>query len=168
MTHFTLAATAVALAIGLQPALAQTLPSVDKTAQAQPPGMDPANVERQFAKMQEHMAQMKARREAFASTQDPKERDRLLQEHWAAMQEAMSVMHGITGDAGKGMMGPGMMGGSMMGPGHMRGNSSALTQDEQQQRQSMMARCMPMQQAMMDHMAWHQRSMRQQPPSVTK
>ena len=84
------------------------------------------------------------------------------------MQEAMSAMHGISGDAGKDAMGPGMMGGSMMGPGHMRGHSSAFTEEQLQQRQSTMERCMLMQQAMMDHMAWHQRSTSPQPPSVTK
>jgi hypothetical protein len=53
--------------------------------------------------------------EQIAKTQDPKEQQRMLAQHWSAMQETMGEMHAAWG--GHGMGGHGM-GGPMMG-GHM-------------------------------------------------
>ena len=67
----------------------------------------PAAVDPQFAKMQAQM-------EKLASTRDPKERQRLLDEHLAAMQAMMATMHGTAG----GMMGGGDTMCSRMMPMH--------------------------------------------------
>lgn len=48
-------------------------------------------------------------------TQDPQAREKLLQEHWTSMQNAMNTMYVMGGP----MMDHGMMGPSMMGAGHM-------------------------------------------------
>lgn len=98
-------------------------------------------------------------------------RQRLLQEHWTAMQHTMTLMHGqwggmrgccAGGDATGGpMMERPMMGGRMM---MMKwGDYRNLTPEELKQRQYMMDRWMPMQQMMMDQMMHHQHWMMQPP-----
>ena len=95
---------------------------------------------------------MQEQMEKIRQTQDPQERQKLLQEHWVTMQSGMEMMQG--------MWGPGMMGccgaGPMMGrPGMMgwRGMGdyySRLTPEQLKQRQYMMDQYMGMQQQMMD------------------
>ena len=120
---------------------------------------------------QTDVEQMQAQMDKIHKTQDPQERQRLLQDHWNSMQAAMSTMDGMWGPngcfGGAGMMGGGhmMMGGNMMGWDHMRGYYSGLTPEQMKQRQYMMDRYMPMQQMMMDHMLWHQR-WQSTPPAV--
>lgn len=149
-----------------QPILAQPAKAVDKSAdkgaaaKVTPP--NPAEFDKQMSQIQTHMQQMQAQMEKIRKTQDPQERQRLLQDHWGSMQAAMSTMEGMWGPngcfGGAGMMGCGhMMGGNMMGWDHMRGYYSGLTPEQTKQRQYMMDRYMPMQQMMMDHMMWHQR-----------
>ena len=123
---------------------------------------------------QENLQKMQAQMEKIRQTQDPKERQKLLQEHWNTMQGNMGMMHGMgMGMWGGGMMGGGhMMGGGMMGGGHMMGGGmmggghmmgwqdySNLPPEQKAQRQYMMDRYMGMQQMMMDHMMWHQHYM---------
>ncbi len=171
-----LAASVVALAVACQPALAQSPKPADKAAQTQPAAPNLADFDKQLVQMRDYMAQMQAQMGKIAQTQDPQERQRLLQEHWTSMQAAMSVMHGMWGPggagccgSGAGMMGPGMMmGGPMMGWGQMRRYYSGLTPEQIRQRQYMVDQYMPMQQMMMDHMMWHQRWMTPEPPTVTK
>ena len=170
-----LAAALVVATVMAQPALAQSPKPADKSAQAQPATPSPAEFDKQLAQMREHMQQMQAQMSKIQQTQDPQERQRLLQEHWTSMQAAMATMHGMWGPAGAGCcaggagMGPGMMmNGPMMGWGHMRGYYSGLTQEQLRQRQYMMDQYMPMQQMMMDHMMWHQRWMTQPPAPATK
>ena len=170
-----LAAPLVAMVLSFQPALAQPPEPAGKPAQAQPPALNPAEFDKQLAQMQEHMRQMQAQMDKIPQTQDPQERQRLLQEHWASMQAAMSVMHGMWGPGGVGCctggggMGPGMMmGGPMMGWGHMRGYYSSLTADQLRQRQYMMDEYLSMQQMMLDQMMWHQRWTSPPPPAVAK
>jgi hypothetical protein len=170
-----IAAAIVAAALTVQPALAQSPKPADKGAQAQPTTPSPAEFDKQLAQMREHMQQMQTQMSKIQQTQDPQERQRLLQEHWTSMQAAMGTMHGMWGPAGGGCcaggagMGPGMMmGGPMMGWGHMRGYYSGLTPEQIRQRQYMMDQYMPMQQMMMDHMMWHQRWMTQPPAPATK
>jgi len=94
-------------------------------------------------------------------TQDPQERQKLLQGHWATMQGNMQMMHGMGGAgmmsccAGGQMMGHDRMGGPMMG---WQGYSK-LTPEQMKQRQYMMDRHMGMQQMMMDQMMQHQQYM---------
>jgi hypothetical protein len=122
--------------------------------------------------MQEQMRLMQSQMEQLGKTQEPAERQRLLQSHWTAMQQMMTTMHGAWG----GMMGccaagaqgtsGHMMGGPMMG-GHMMWNDyRSLTPEQLRQRQYMMDRWMPMQQMMMDQMMQHQQWMMQPPPAV--
>jgi hypothetical protein len=117
-------------------------------------------------------------------TQDPQERQRLLQEHWTTMQASMGMMYGMWGPGMMGgaatghpmMGGPMMMGGRMMGGpmmvGPMMGWSetsgyySKLTPDQLKQRQYMTDRYLAMQQMMMDHMMWHQYWMVPQQPAA--
>ena len=169
ITH--LAAIAV-LALAVQPAIAQQPDTSKSAAQAAP---TPAEVDQQFAKMQEQMRAMQAQMDQLGKTHDPTERQRLLQSHWTAMQQMMTTMHGAWGGTmgccaagaqgmGGHMMGGPMMGGPMMG-GHMMWNDyQSLTPEQLRQRQYMMDRWMPMQQMMMDQMMQHQQWMMQPPP----
>lgn len=122
-----------------------------------------------MAQAQENLQKMQAQMEKIRQTQDPQERQKLLQEHWNTMQGSMGMMHnmwgpGMMGCCGGGM---GMMGGNMMGGGHMMGwqDYSNLSPEQKAQRQYMMDRYMGMQQMMMDHMMWHQHYMGGQPPA---
>jgi hypothetical protein len=117
---------------------------------------------------------MQAQMEKIQQTQDPQQRQKLLQEHWKTMQHGMSMMNGMwgpgmMGSAGGGMMGKEhMMGGDhMMGADHTMGwhDYSNLTPEQKSQRQYMMERYTGMQQMMMDHMMWHQNYMQGQPPA---
>jgi hypothetical protein len=159
----------LALATLAQPALAQQPKPADKAAaQAAQPNLQ--EFDKRMAQLQETMKQMQAQMDKVRQTQDPQERQRLLQEHWNSMQAAMAAMHGVWGPggpaccgAGQGMgpgmmMGGPMMGGSMMGGGwgHMRGYYSNLSPEQLRQRQYMMDQYMPMQQMMMNHMMWQQ------------
>jgi hypothetical protein len=136
-----------------------------QTTQATP---SPEELDKKTAKMQEQLAKMQEEMRRIQQTRDPKERQKLLQEHWTSMQEMMTLMHeawgGMTGGAGM-MGGSGMMGGRGMG-GHMMGGQtmgpmmwgdySKLPPEQLKQRQYMMDRWMPMQQQMMDQMMQHQ------------
>lgn len=51
-----------------------------------------AETDPQTAQMQEHMRLMQSQMEQMASTRDPKERQRLYEEHWATMQKMMGTM----------------------------------------------------------------------------
>lgn len=174
MKHSILTAVLVAAAVIGEPTLAQSPKPADKSAQAQPATPSPAEFDKQLAQMREYMQQMQSQMGKIQQTQDPQERQRLLQEHWTAMQAAMATMHGMWGPAGAGCctggpgMGPGMMGGPMMGWGQMHGYYSRLTPEQIRQRQYMMDQYMPMQQMMMDHMMWHQRWMIQPPAPAAK
>ena len=152
----------IALAVAAHPLLAQTTTkSQDNDAQSQVRRFNPADFDKQIETMREQMQKMQEQMNRIAQTQDPQERQRLLQEHWTSMQAAMSVMHGMWNPPGPGgqpgMMGPGKMGPGMMGWNHMRGYYSQLTPEQLRQRQYMMDQYLPMQQMMMDHMLWQQR-----------
>lgn len=76
---------------------------------------DPAFQE-YMGKMQGHMKLMQEQRQSIRQTSDPAQRQKLMQEHWTAMQEGMRMMHDYDTMHGCGMM----MGPGMMGPGMMR------------------------------------------------
>lgn len=131
-------------------------------------------------KMQAHMKLMQEQMSKIQQSKDPKERERLMQEHWTAMQDGMKWMHGTDSMPGCGMMmggskdGSGTAGGSccmgggqhMMGnQGHMMGGKGHMmgwwdpkddSKPAMNRRQQMMQGCMGMQQNMMDQMMWHQ------------
>ena len=151
------------IALLVQPVVAQQQPAAQPkqqpTAPAQPPvaAPSPSEVDAQIAKMQELMTQMNQQMAELQLAKDPAERQRLLQQHWATMQSAMSVMHGAWG------MGMGMQGGHMMGPMMSWGDYRNMTPEQRAQRQYMMDRWMPMQQMMMEHMMQQQGAMMQPP-----
>ncbi|MBM6443996.1 MULTISPECIES: hypothetical protein [Pseudomonas] len=156
------------LAASLSPtwALAAEQSQVTQTQQQTP---NIAEFDKQMAQAQETFQKMQAQMEKIQQTQDPQQRQKLLQEHWNTMQSGMSMMNG--------MWGPGMMGccggGAMMGNGHMmRGGHmmgwqdySNLPPEQKSQRQYMMDRYTGMQQMMMNHMMWHQNYMQGQQPA---
>jgi len=142
------------------------------TAQPTPPQAAPdvKGFDQRLAEAQAQMQRMQEQMNKLRQTQDPQERQKLLQEHYATMQSVMTAMHGMWGPGmmgGPGMKhGPGMMMGSpgMMGWGGMRGYYSKLTPEQLQQRQYMTDQYMGMQQMMMDHMTWRQQWMGPPPP----
>jgi hypothetical protein len=108
------------------------------------------------------MKKMQQQMDKIRATTDPKERQKLMDEHMRSMNEGMTMMRGMGGPmmmGGKpGAMGPGMMGGdqkSGMGPGMMGGDPK--------QQQEMMGRRMDMMQMMMEQMMQHQQMMQPAP-----
>jgi len=156
----------VAFALGIsliQPAFAQQPRSEAPGTEAQQTAPSPAEVDEQIAKMQELITQMNQQMTELQQTQDQEQRQRLLQEHWTTMQNAMTAMHGMWGTGAAGCCGGG---GHMMGPMMMWGDYRNLTPEQLRQRQYMMDRWMPMQQMMMDQMMQHQGWMMRQPAPV--
>lgn len=138
----------------------QTVPPAGKGGQATA-APTPEQYDKAMAQMLEQMKTMQAQMEKIRQTQDPQARQKLLEEHWTSMQNAMNAMYGMGGPMmGPGMMGPSMMSGGRMGPGMMGGpmmwgDYRNLTPEQLRQRQYMMGQYMGMQQMMMDHMMWH-------------
>lgn len=147
------------------------------TGQAQAAPVPPALAEfdKQMAQVQENMRKMDEQMAALRQTNDPKQKERLLQDHLTTMNGTMAMMRTMRGP---GMMGGPMMGGPMMG-GHMTSGSSGpggqargggpgmgwhgmqgyysrMTPEELRQRHYMHDQYMAMQQQMMDHMMQHQ------------
>ncbi|MFZ5555117.1 MAG: hypothetical protein ACOZDY_00110 [Pseudomonadota bacterium] len=167
MKKMILTAALSAVAFTAMPVLAQPAAAPDKGAQAKPQPPNVQEFDKQMAQVQENMKKMHEQMDKIRQTQDPQARQKLLQDHWATMQNNMQMMHGMWGPGG-GMgccmggpgMGPGMMkDGQMMGWGHMGGYYSKLTPEQMKQRQYMMDQYMGMQQMMMDHMMQHQQYM---------
>jgi len=164
----------VAVAIGI----ALTTPALHAAtndAGAPPSGTkaqakDPTEFDKNMAQWQEQMNKMQAQMEQIRKTENPKERQKLLEEHWATMQSAMSIMKGMWGPGmmGPGMMGRGMMGGAGQGWGHMGGYYSQMTPEQLRQRQYMTDQYLRMQQAMMNNMMWQQQYRMGPPPAATQ
>ncbi len=153
-------------------AWAQQPGTADKPAPAKQATLTVADYDKQMAQMQENMKKMHEQMAKLSQTQDTKERQKLLEEHWATMQNNMQMMHGTYGmmgmHGGGGCCGGGQMMG-MHGKGHMMGGGmmgwqdySKQTPEQMKQRQYMMDRHMGMQQQMMDQMMQHQRHMQPQ------
>ncbi|ACC75362.1 hypothetical protein PPMP20_02785 [Paraburkholderia phymatum] len=125
---------------------------------------DTAGFDKNLARFQEQMKTMQAQMDQIRKTHDPKERQKLLQQHWATMQSAMTTMHGMWGP---GMMGHGMMGQGMMGGGwsHMGGYYSGLSAEQLRQRQYMTDQYLQMQQEMMNNLMWQQQFWMEPPSS---
>lgn len=94
-----------------------------QAAPAAAPAADP-----QFARMHEQLQLMQAQMDQLAKSRDPKERQRLLSEHLAAMQSMMTTMHGAAG---------GMMGGDTMCSHMMPMHQAMMDQMAQHQRAMM-------------------------------
>ncbi|VVO86976.1 hypothetical protein [Pseudomonas fluorescens] len=138
-------------------ALAAEQTEVTQTQQQTP---NVAEFDKQMVQAQDTFKKMQAEMEKIQQTQDPQQRQKLLQEHWNTMQAGMGMMNR--------MWGPGMMGkGHMKGGSHMMGwhDYSNLTPEQKSQRQYMMDSYTGMQQMMMDNMMRHQHYMQGQPPA---
>ena len=121
--------------------------------------------DRNLAQLQGQMKTMQAQMDQIRKTQDPQERQKLLEQHWATMQSAMTIMHGMWGPGTMGHgMGPGMMGGW----GHMGSYYSHLTPEQLRQRQYMTDQYLRMQQEMMTNMMWQQQYRMGPPPAGTQ
>ena len=162
MKNTILAAALSAVVLSSMPALAQ--PASGAQANLEPPNVQ--EFDKRMAQAQENMKKMQEQMDKINQTQDPEARQKLLQEHWATMQNNMQLKHGMWGPGG-GMgccmggpgMGPVITIGPMIGFGHMGGYYLTLMPELQSQRQYMMDQYMPMQQMMMDHMMRHQQYM---------
>ena len=154
------------IAFSIPPAFGQQQPGPVRApeTEAQQPTPSPAQVDEQIANMQELMTQMNQQMTQLQQTQDPEQRQHLLQEHWTTMQNAMTMMHGMWGMGAAGCCGTGRMMGPMMTWGDYRN----LTPERLAQRQYMMDRWMPLQQMMMDHMMQHQGWKMGQPPATPR
>ena len=152
----------IALASPMLYAASKDAATPQSTSKTQSP--DTAAFDKNLAQFQEQMKTMQAQMSQIRQTQDPKERQKLLQQHWATMQSAMTTMHGMWGPGmmGHGMMGQGMMGG---GWGHMGGYYSRLNPEQLRQRQYMTDQYLQMQQEMMNNMMWQQQYFTQPPAS---
>jgi hypothetical protein len=99
------------------------------------------------------MKTMQAQMDKLRATTDPAERQKLMQEHMATMQEAMKDMRGMGGPT------MGMMGGGMMGGGPASKAPSGKPPGSPDQRMRMMEQRMDMMQMMMDQMMQHEEMM---------
>jgi Spy/CpxP family protein refolding chaperone len=115
-------ATLAALSLGAPPIHAQNAAPAD----SQPAASD-AEADRFYGAMQERYRVMQEQMQKIRQTKDPKERQRLMNEHWQTWHQGVGAMGsygmgpGMMHGYGMGGMGPGMMGGYGMGPGMMGG-----------------------------------------------
>lgn len=167
----------VVMCMALTSPLLQAVPkdagATQRTSKAQAP--DTAAFDKNLAQFQEQMKVMQVQMDQIRQTRDPQERQKLLQQHWATMQSAMTTMHGMWGPGmmGYGMMGPGMMGGTGRGCcaggwGNTGGYYSRLTPEQLRQRQYMTDQYLNMQQEMMNNMMWQQQYWMGPPPAGTQ
>lgn len=171
MKMFIYAVTLLAVAVSTQSVLADQPKSAQNKQEV--PQVSPTleEYDKLLMQMQENMEQMQSQMEKIRQTQNPQERQNLLQQHWATMQNSMGMMRDMWQAGGmdccmngEGMR-RGMMGRPMMGWGEMRGHYSKLTPEQQKQRQYMRDQHMGMQQMMLDHMMHHQYWLNQSSPA---
>lgn len=144
------------------PVLVQSAESADKNPQAEQIGPNMQAFDKQMAQSQEYMNKMEEQMENIRQTQNPQERQKLLQEHWDTMQKNMQLMHNMwepNGGIGCCMKGPTIGPGKVSGWPQMGGQYFKLKPEQLKQRQYMMDRYVPMQQMMMQHLMQHQRYM---------
>lgn len=175
MTKVILTSTLTAVLFFIMPALVTVTNAADKSSQVKEAAPNVAEFDKQMAQVQETMKKMQEQMDGIQQAEDPKARQKLLQDHWATMQKGMGMMHDMWGPGmmgcctdgsmmdgnmmGGGHMMGGMMGGPMMGWGRMGDYYSKLTPEQMKQRQYMTDQYTGMQQMMMDHMMQHQQYM---------
>ena len=117
--------------------------------------------DQEMVKAQEDLKKMQAQMSLIQKTTDPAQRQKLMQEHQAMMQQGMQGMNAMMGCCAGGMMGGGHMKGHgpMMGWKQMGNHYSQMTPEQMQQHQYMMDNYMGMQQMMMEQMMQHQQHM---------
>ena len=120
MKRHTLFVSLMLSALAMQPALAEEAHHPDKKTGAPAPAADQA-----IQKMQANTKRMQGQLEQIAKSKDPKQRQKLMQEHMQTMQENMMAGKSMMGgkmdcpmmkDGMGGGMGMGMMGQGGMGP----------------------------------------------------
>lgn len=165
-----LVAVAIGMTLNTPVVHAATRNTSPPQAASSPQADAPAEFDKNVAQWQEKMNEMQAQMDQFRKAQDPKERQKLLDEHWATMQSAMSIMHGMWGARmmGPEMMGQGPTGGAGQGGGHMGGYYSHMTPGQLRQRQYMTDQYLRMQQEMMNNMMWQQQYRMGPPPAGTQ
>ena len=147
---------ALALTAVLFPTLTFAQQDTD-AAKPTPQSMSIEQFDQDMAKTQENLKKMHEQMSLIQKTTDPAQRQKLMQEHQATMQQGMQMMNG--------MMGGGMMSGHMKGHGPMMGwkqmgnHYSQMTPEQMKQHQYMMDNYMGMQQMMMEQMMQHQQHM---------
>ncbi|MEW5664945.1 hypothetical protein AB1288_01245 [Pseudomonas putida] len=150
------------VALALAGVLFPALTLAQQASSAAEPTQQSMNIEQfdqEMAKAQENLKKMQDQMSLIHKTTDPVQRQKLMQDHQAMMQQGMLTMKGMMGCCG------GMMGGRMMGSGHMMGwgqmgsHYAGMTPEQMKQHQYMMDRYMGMQQMMMDQMMQHQQQM---------
>ena len=109
---------------------------------------------KQAPKMQDSMKGMQEQMDKARATTDPKEREKLMQEHMLAMQENMKSMHGMGGP---------MMMGSSQGGGMAKGGNKEMAGGNMMQHHEMAMKRMDMMQLMMEQMLQHQQVMESMP-----
>ncbi len=140
-------ATLTVLALNAPYAMAETTTKTDKK-----PVVSDAETDKLYGAMQERYKKMQEQIGKIRQTKDPKERQKLLQEHWQTMHEGVGMMGmGMGGNMGRGPRG----GGAMMGAGPA-GCPLGAAQEAMACRQNMMERRMEMMQMMMENMIEHQ------------
>jgi len=153
--------------------MAEQAPATTTSAQEKQAAPNVQDFDNQMAQVQENIKKMQEQMAKIGQAKGPQERQKLLQDHWATMQDNMRLMHGMWWGPGGGtgwpmmgghmmggpMMGGSMMGGPMMGWGQMGGYYSKLTPEQEKQRQYMMDQYLGVQQMMMDQMMQHQQYM---------
>lgn len=152
----------MAAALSVPLAFAETPAKTDKAAT---PAASDAEMDKYYAAMQERYKKMQDQMARLNKTTDPKERQKILEEHWKTMHEGMDTMMGRGGMGygmmgGKGMMGPGG-GGMGMGPGGRMGagpgpGMGPMTPEMIDLRQRRMEQRMDMMQMMMDQLIQRQ------------
>ena len=128
------------------------------SAQEKPAPAKPAmnmDMDKHMSQMLEKMKAMQAQMGRIHKTTDPKERQKLMQEHMQAMQENMKTMHGMGGPM---MMGSGQRGGMMMG-----GKKGGMTEGDMMKRHEMMEKRIDMMQMMMEQMMQRDQAMESMP-----
>ncbi len=149
----------MAAALAAPLALAQTPAKADKAAT---PQASDADMDKYYSAMQERYKKMQDQMARLSKTTDPKERQKIMEEHWKTMHEGMDAMMG-RGGMGRGMMMGGGMGpgGGGMGPGGRMGpgpcvGMGPMSPEMMSQRQRCMEQRMDMMQMMMDQMIQRQ------------
>ena len=126
-----------------------------KTAPAKPAmSMD----DKQTPAVDENMKKMQLQMEKIGTTTDPKERQKLMQEHMKTMQENMKSMRAMSGP----MTMDDKKGGGMMG-GMMGGKKGATKDGDMKDRQEMTEKRMDMMQMMMEQMMKRDQAMQPMP-----
>lgn len=148
------------------PVNAQPTNTSDKSAKAQHEAPDVVEFDKQAAQIQENIKTMQAQMDKVRQTQDPQERQKLLQDHWVTMQNNMRLMQSMWGQGMMGCCGASNTSGGwhmgstgMMGWHGMGGYYSRLTPEQLKQRQYMTDQYLGMQQQMMNHMMFQQNYM---------